>query len=147
MGHHIFIFSPLSTSAPRNQIGVKGGREATARELRDVVTQPFGVAPAPSTSLGKGGRDRATQNLPTAPPELLVKVTLPPTRSAPWPDCLPRQITVCLPSSCPSCICPHVASSLLEFSAGKWPIACRRRTLAVWQGRRRRARLSDWGNE
>jgi hypothetical protein len=148
MGHSIFIFSPLSTSAPRNQIGVKGGREATARELRDVVTQPFDVVPAPSTSLRKGGRGCATRNLPTAPPELLVGATsLPPTRSAPWLDCPPRQIMVCIPSSCPSCICPRVASNLLEFSAGKWPIACRWRTLAVWQGWRRRAWLSDGGKE
>lgn len=44
-----------------------------------------------------------------------------------------------MPSSCPSCICPRIAPNLLTVSAGNGPIVCRRRTLAVGQGQRRRA--------
>lgn len=111
--------------------------------LGAVVTQPFGVAPAPSSSLGKGGRGRAARELPLEPPKLLAGATsLPSTRSVPWRDLHRVESSYTVPSSCSPCSCPCVASNLLEFSAGNGLIACRRQTLAVRQGQRRRARLS-----
>lgn len=77
----------LSTQAPRDENVAEREREPPRGNFALPSTRPSVLCPAPSTSLGKGGHGRDTQNLPPASLKLLVGATsLPPTRSTPCPD-------------------------------------------------------------
>jgi hypothetical protein len=105
--------------------------------------QTFGATLASSSSRERGDRGRAARELPPRPLELLTGATsLPSTRSVPWWGLHRDESRYAIPSSCSPCSCPREALRLCEFGAGKRPIACRRRTLTMRQGRRCRAWFS-----